>query len=357
MKNNSHIAMLGTAPSAAGGIASVISVYGDSGIMKDLDIIYITTHCNGSAWKKLSILFKACCNFTSLIVTGKVKIVHLHLACGMSFWRKSLFAVYTTIFHLPLVIHLHSGYFPQYYRNASSLTRLAIRSILRRASASIAVSSELKSWLDKTSNSHYTAVIHNPIYMSMRLGVKEREKSKIVFLGRIEPAKGILDLILAVQRISLTHPDIRLVIAGTGDIAGMKKMAADLGIAANIDFPGWVAGPAKSALLSSATLLVLPSYAEGMPMAVLEAMAHGTAVIATDVGGIPEAVRDTVEGLLVPAGDVSKLAQAIALLLSNSELRERMGKAGKDAIRQRFSPASTSAALSDLYARLQPQRS
>lgn len=344
--------MLGTTPNALGGIASVVSVYHDCGIVKNCNIIYIATHCSGSAWKKIAILCKGWCIFTRLLAAGKIQIVHIHLACGMSFWRKSLFAAYATLFQIPYVIHLHSGYFPEYYRNASSPARFAIRSIFRKASANITVSNELKLWLEEISNNHYTAVIHNPIYLPEIPYKKERERSKIVFLGRIEPAKGIMDLILALQRISLTHPDVRLVIAGSGDISSAKKKAADLGMEAKIEFPGWLAGTAKSALLSSATLFVLPSYAEGMPMAVLEAMSHGTAVIATDVGGIPEAVRDRIEGLLVPAGDISKLAEAIALLLSNSELRERMGRAGKDAIKQRFSPTSTYAALSALYARL-----
>lgn len=87
-------------------------------------------------------------------------------------------------------------------------------------------------------------------------------------------------------------------------------------------------------------------------MAVLEAMSHGTAIIASDVGGIPEAVHHGIEGLLVPPGNVVKLADAITLLLCNRELRERLGKAGQEAVRQRFSTASTSAALSNLYARL-----
>lgn len=346
--------MLGTSPDAFGGIASVIGVYYDSGIISECNIVYIATHCTGTVQKKMATLCKAWRTFTSLAFAGKIAIVHIHLACGISFWRKSLFAAYTILLQIPFIIHLHSGNFPKYYCDSSSLTKFIIRCVLGKASATITVSRDLKLWLEQILKNHDVIVMHNPIYFSSIQYKNERDESKIVFLGRIEAAKGITDLILAVQHISLRHPNIRLVIAGSGDIATAKKMAADLGMDSKIEFPGWVAGEVKRVLLSSATLFVLPSYAEGMPMAVLEAMSHGTAVIATEVGGIPEVVHDRIEGLLVPPGDVAKLAEAIALLLSNNDMRERLGKAGQDAVRQHFSPKSTSAALLDLYAKLQP---
>lgn len=352
MKRQSCIVMLGTAPDAMGGIASVIGMYYDSGIIDNCNITYLATHCTGSATKKISILLKAWCAFSTLAITGKIKIVHMHLAYGTSFWRKSLFAALTMLLRIPFVIHLHSGYFPQYYRNSSRLTQLIIRYMFRRAAATITVSNDLKLWLAQISKSPDTVIIHNPVCIPAIEHETVRDQSKIVFLGRIEPAKGIIDLITAFQHLSPNYPDLRLVIAGAGDTATAKKMAAELGIASKIDFPGWLAGATKSALLTTATIFVLPSYAEGMPMAVLEAMSHGTAVIASDVGGIPEAVHHGIEGLLVPPGNVVKLADAITLLLCNRELRERLGKAGQEAVRQRFSTASTSAALSNLYARL-----
>lgn len=352
MKQDSHIVMLGTAPDALGGIASVISVYYASGIISDCNIHYISTHCTGSTEKKLVALLTAWRTFTGLIFAGKIRIVHIHLACGMSFWRKSLFVLCTLLFRIPFVIHLHSGTFPQYYCDSSMLTRLLIRSVFRKASATITVSNRLKTWLEEISKNRHTVVIHNPVDIPAIHSEGERDTGKIVFLGRIEPAKGIIELILAVHLIALEHPNIRLVIAGAGDTSMAQKAAAELGITSNIEFPGWVEGEEKRALLASATIFVLPSYAEGMPMALLEAMSCGTAVIASNVGGIPEAVHDRTEGLLVPPGDVAKLVKAITLLLSNSKLREQMGRAGQNAVRQRFSPASTSAALSALYTKL-----
>lgn len=352
MGKNANIVMLGTAPDALGGIASVIGIYYASGIIDNCNITYLVTHCTGTAQQKIFMLVKACCTFTRLILKRKIQIVHMHLACGMSFWRKILFAAYATLLKIPFVIHLHSGNFPQYYSNSSKLTRLMIRCMFRLAAANITVSRELKLWLEQISSIRPAVIIHNPICIPAIREASARKQSTIVFLGRIEPTKGIIDLITAVQHISPSYPEARLVIAGAGDTATVKKIAADLGIASKIDFPGWVTGETKSALLTTATLFVLPSYAEGMPMGVLEAMSHGTAVIASDVGGIPEAIHDGIEGLLVPPGNVLKLEQAITLLLCNRELRERLGRAGQEAVRQRFSTASTSAALSDLYAKL-----
>ena len=138
-------------------------------------------------------------------------------------------------------------------------------------------------------------------------------------------------------------------IAGSGNVADVSLEAERLGIAKNIEFTGWVVGAEKSALLGKAAIFVLPSYAEGLPMALLEAMSCGTAVIATDVGGVAEVVENEKNGLLVPPGDVRTLGWAINHLLTDCELRERLGKAGRAKVVSAFGPTRTIAALNELY--------
>jgi glycosyltransferase involved in cell wall biosynthesis len=156
-----------------------------------------------------------------------------------------------------------------------------------------------------------------------------RAPARILFLGRLGHAKGTYDLLQAVHLLLARHPDIELVLVGDGDAAAAHQAAQKLGLGAHVVLPGWVAGAAKAQLLANATVFVLPSYAEGLPMSLLEAMAAGLAVIASAVGGIPEIVTDGIEGRLVEPGDVPALAHALDRVLSDCAVRARMGRAGR----------------------------
>lgn len=99
---------------------------------------------------------------------------------------------------------------------------------------------------------------------------------------------------------------------------------------------GSVRGAEKEACLRGASVFLLPSYAEGLPMAILEARAHGLAVVTTPVGGIPDAITDGETGILIPPGDIAALTAACICLLRNSELRSRLGEAARQRARDRF---------------------
>ena len=118
---------------------------------------------------------------------------------------------------------------------------------------------------------------------------------------------------------------------------------------------GWVSGAAKERELQQATLYVLPSYIEGLPMGVLEAMAIGAPVIATKVGGIPDAIEDGANGFLVEPGDVNALADRIIQLLADAQLRNRFATAARARIVSSFSPERVLARLEDVYRKLGAQ--
>ena len=123
------------------------------------------------------------------------------------------------------------------------------------------------------------------------------------------------------------HPETRFAICGSNPPADVQSLARPLDEA--VDFPGFVRGPDKLRLLQQAALLVLPSYAEGVPIAVLEGMAAGLPVVTTPVGGVPDIFEDGVNGLLVPPGDPAALADAIERLLDDPDQRRSMGEANR----------------------------
>jgi glycosyltransferase involved in cell wall biosynthesis len=166
-------------------------------------------------------------------------------------------------------------------------------------------------------------------------------------VSRLEPVKGIAILIQALARVDHVH----LAIVGDGpDRAALESLADDLGVADRIHWAGHRRDVPR--LLPAFELLVQPSLHEGLPNSILEAMAVGLPVVATAVGGTPEVVVDGVTGLLTPSRDPGVLAKAITTLLRNPDLQRKMGRAGAERVRERFSQEQTVQQTQALYAHL-----
>lgn len=345
--------MLGTSFDAWGGIASVVSAYREDGLFQRLPMLYLATHCNGSAVQKMRCFARAWLTYVAMLLRGRVALAHLHAAGDASFWRKALFIVPAWLFRVPTVLHLHAGGFPDFYaRRCNALSRLAVRYLCDHVDCVIVVSSVLKRWIETISRNTRVITIYNPVALAPLADARLREQAQLLFLGRLGAGKGSDDLLHALHRIVARHPEVRLLLAGDGDVERSRALAGQLGLDANVALLGWVGGEQKAHLLARAALYVLPSHAEGLPMSVLEAMSSGLAVLATPVGGIPEAVSDGVEGCLVPAGDIGALSVALERLLSDAPLRRRMGAAGRAKVEAVFACRRVIPLIEGLYRQL-----
>jgi glycosyltransferase involved in cell wall biosynthesis len=174
---------------------------------------------------------------------------------------------------------------------------------------------------------------------------------RIATLGRLGHRKGTFDLLRAFSRVAKRHPSARLVCIGDGEIQESRTLAEELGIEATVEFPGWLAADEAREQLCRATIFALPSYAEGLPMALLEAMSYGLPVVTTPVGGIPAVVSHGETGLLVGPGDVEGLASAISELLGNSDARARLGQAARVLVSTEYSLDAVLRRIRRIYAR------
>jgi len=173
----------------------------------------------------------------------------------------------------------------------------------------------------------------------------------LLHVGRLAPQKGQLELVEALAR--LTRRDAVAVLVGKDlETDGrfereLVARAAELGLGDRVVLTGYredVAG-----LLAAADVFVLPSTAEGLPLTVLEAMAAARPVVATRVGGIPEAVVDGETGLIVPPEDVDALTGALDALLADPERARRLGESGRRRVEAEFSAAAMTGRVLDLY--------
>ncbi len=173
---------------------------------------------------------------------------------------------------------------------------------------------------------------------------------RVVFVGRLDPVKGAPLLIEAIARVLPTHPEARLTLVGDGPARAMAETkAAELGIAAAVTFAGFQSQGRVAALLEEADMLVLPSFAEGVPVVLMEAMASRIPVIASRVAGVQELVEDGVAGFTVPPGDVDTLAERMARLMADPVMAAQMGRAGRAMVEREFDIAREGEWLAKIF--------
>jgi len=358
-RGRKRIVMVGTSFTTRGGVASVINAYRYAGLFDRWDIRYLPSHIDGQWPVKLIVAIVSFIKFLTMLLTGRVELLHVHSASDASFWRKTIFVVPTLLSRRPVLFHLHGGGFLVFYHRCNRLQQRAIRFILTHVDTVIVLSELWQKQLRQIAPIANFCNIPNPISLvcdAADIPQSKRSAPVILFMGRLEREKGIFDLIDAVTALRMRYPQLELQIAGDGDIGAVRRWAADRGVANAIHFLGWIAGVAKADALRKADALVLPSYVEGMPMSALEAMAAGTPVVATCVGALPEIIADGVTGFLVKPGDVPGLTCVIDRLLSSATLRRRLSKNARDRVAQYYSLERVIPQIEALYARFGVQR-
>jgi glycosyltransferase involved in cell wall biosynthesis len=351
-QRRSRLIMLGTAFETRGGISAVINTYRAHGLFDRWPIEYIATHCDGPAWRKLGAALSALRRLIASLARDRNAIVHIHGASRASFWRKSVFMAIALAARCPVIFHLHGGGFARFYEEeCGPIGRAAARFFLERAARIIVLSGQWRSWMSGAMRNPNVVCIANPMPLHAEPASSAR-KGALLFLGRLERAKGVFDLVDAVATLrETTHPDVRLVLAGD-DVDGLGAYAAERGAGDSVELTGWVGPEAKRALLESSAIFVLPSYAEGSPISLLEAMAAGLPAVATAVGGIPDVVADGVNGVLIEPGDVGTLVRVLRKLLDDRMLRSRLGAAARETVRLRFDADHVIGELEKIYASL-----
>lgn len=349
MKNKKKIVVLGTRADANGGIATVMNIYNDAGLYQRKDIHFMPTHCSGNVIAKIRVLLPTAITYLRMLLCNQIAVVHTHSASGVSFWRKSVFLALAFLFRIPTVLQVHSGHFPRFYNDrCNRLQKKLIRKILRSTHKIVVVSAELERFIATLAQRNDIAIIHNPARISASCG-GVRSKNIILFLGHLGPQKGTSDLIYAMKIVSIKNAEAKLMLCGDGNLEDARKLIDHMGLTEQIKVTGWINDDERTQLLNEAAIYVLPSYAEGLPMSILEAMSAGIPTVATSVGGIPEAITHKREGLLHEPGDIETLAEHLLYLLNETEIREEMGKAAKEKVSQKFSISKSLAELKGIY--------
>lgn len=321
-----------------GGIASVVSTYARAGLFERFPSRALSTHGGASLWERLAFTVRALPVFFFALLCRDVALVHAHVASRGSFKRKSLFLALARAFGVPTIFHLHGAQFHKFADSEAgpALRRWIVYS-LERSSRVIVLSEAWAAYVRKLAPRAKVEVIANPVAFPEELDQSAVEPGRVLFLGRVDQRKGAFDLLEAARIVAPQVPGFRLALGGDGDLGRVRETVRGLGLAGQVEVLGWVGPESKEQEFARAQIFVLPSYDEGLPMAMLEAMALGKAIVVTPVGGIPEAVQDGEQGLLVPPGDPAALAATLTRLLNAPDLCSKLGVAARARVAERFS--------------------
>lgn len=340
MNNKKKICMIVQNPMVKGGIAAVVNGYRNSSLEKDYDIIYVESYKDGTKISKLLKALSGYVHFCKVLLMDKPDIIHVHSSFGPSFYRKAPFIYLSKLAKKPIINHCHGADFDNFYSTASKRKKKLIKRVYNQCSTIIALSEEWKQKLSVVASKEKIAVIENySIIHNQHLNerLKRKSNNQILFLGEIGYRKGSYDIPGIVEKLVKLIPDFKFVIAGDGQVKEIQKLLKEKNIDKYVTFPGWVRGKEKDSMLRESDVFILPSYNEGMPMAILDAMGYGLPIISTEVGGIPKIVIDNVNGYLCKPGDVQSFTEGIYQILHNDSQRRKMSQGSVKIVEENYS--------------------
>lgn len=319
------ILMVGNDESVHGGITTVINQFRNfDWNNRNINLKFIPTYIEGNAIKKLLFFLSAYLKIILHCIVCDTDIIHIHMSYKGSFFRAYCIHKLCYLFKIKDIIHLHGSEFKRWYdEECAEKKKKKVKRLLRECNKIVVLGKEWEKRILSIEPLAKTIIINNTV------SIPEEEIKRdnngcfnILFLGVLIKRKGIYDLLSAISELDkkMNLNNVKFIIAGNGpEEENIKIAAQEMKIEKIIDFTGWIDLEQKKELLKKSKLLVLPSYNEGLPMAILEAMSYGIPIVATDVGDISEAVINEENGFLINVGNVEELMNSIFRIINFSE--------------------------------------
>lgn len=350
------VLMVGNSGTVKGGITSVISQLMEYDWNNDnIEMKFIPTYIEETNIRKFLFYIKAYKKIKKEFLYSKPNIVHIHMSYKGSFFRKYLIHKLCKKYKVPDIIHLHGSEFEKWYEASNIIIKEKIRTLLKECRALIVLGNKWNDAIKKIEPEANTIIVNNTVKIP-NVVVKWDIPIKILYLGVLIKRKGVSDLLLAIKFLkenNILNSRVHFIIAGSGsEEENLKKQADNLEIKEYIDFIGWVSGEKKNILLKNSQILILPSYNEGLPIAILEAISYGLPVIATDVGDVSTAVKEGINGFIYQPGDINSLAKIINKITSDEEKYKKMSKMSRKIAEDYFSDETYFNRIRELYYKL-----
>lgn len=345
------VLICGSDRSVKGGISTVIDQLMDHDWGDRLQFSYLATHISGNAVKKSLFFLRAYRKLQKLLKKDAFDIAHIHMSYKGSFYRKYLVAKTCKKNNKKVILHLHGSEFKDFYNNGNAKRKRQISELLTAVDAVVALGNQWRDFVVSIAPQANVQVIHNAVSIPNIEEKVIQQKRTFLFMGTLIQRKGVIDLIHATkQMLDAGVKNFKVLIAGTGEEeANLKAYAEQNMLTDYVDFLGWVDKENKSELLRKSDVLVLPSYNEGLPMAILEAMSYGLPIISTTVGSIAEAVKEGKNGHLVTPGDIDTMAEHMKNYVENGDVWLAHSAASREIAQNVFSDSIFFEKLSKIF--------
>lgn len=334
------VCMIVQNPMVKGGIAAVVNGYRGSQLEEAFDVIYVESYKDGNKVQKTLKAIKGYFHFLKVIIIEKPDVIHMHTSFGPSFIRSMPFIYMASWAKKPIINHIHGSAFDEFYSYASNKKKKLIRKIYGKCTVIIALSEEWKAYLSQIVDSEKIKILEN--YSTLHEDALEQRllrpsNQTVLFLGQIGSRKGCYDIPPIVERLVKFVPDVKFILAGSGELETITRLFEEKGVKDRLQLPGWVRGADKDRLLREADVFFLPSYNEGMPMSILDAMGYGLPIVSTNVGGIPQIIINNKNGLTYKPNDIEGMSDGLKMILLNKETMDKYGKSSIDIVKEKYS--------------------
>ncbi|EUJ18730.1 glycosytransferase [Listeria grandensis FSL F6-0971] len=328
-----RILMFGPESKAKGGIATVISNFKDHFKSENNEIFYLESWKEGSLIRRTLSSVIGLVMLPILISSKKLDLVHIHIAQDGSYFRKAIAVRLTKLCRKKVLLHIHGSHFDAYHRESKPLLQRHLIETLQKSDKVIVLNDEVQQYF--SAYGIKTEIMFNAVPIPERQEGSKKEM-QISCFGQLGKRKGTYDILDVAAVLQEKHPDIPIYLYGDGDIKKIEELIKTRNLL-NVHLGGWVTAEQKEVAMQQTMIHILPSYQEGLPMAILETMAQGIPNISTYVGGIPDIIDNGKNGLLIEPGNTKQLEAALLTLITDNKLRQRMGTEAYWKVEDKFS--------------------
>lgn len=334
------ILVIGNHPKVKGGITTVMNSFKTySAVSDQANIKFLYTYRYDNVLFNILYFMFSIYKLFIKICFFNPDIIHIHMSFKGSFYRKNFIVKIVRFFKKKVIIHLHGSEFEKWFLQLNTKRQSEVIKFCNNVDSFIVLGEYWKKFINKISNNDNIYILNNAVSIP-NYTVKLSEEFNILYLGVLIKRKGVQDLIDAVDLLDkkiLDKNNVKFLITGSGlEYSNLFERVKMLNLDKYIEFLGWVNNDDKKTLLINSQLLVLPSYNEGLPMAILEAMSYGMPIISTNVGDIPQAVTHNENGFLFKPGSKMELSMFMHNIITDVDKWLKMSKSSKKIAVKKF---------------------
>lgn len=381
-KSKKRILVLGPLPPTVGGITTFIKGISESDLNRKYKFIMFGTERPtvglGRDADDYTLMFRVglirlvkssistishMLKFPFVLIVNRPDIIHIHTASYWSFWENAMYSLLSKVFCKKVIIHIHGGLFYKFYKDSNIFVKFLVRKVLGLPEYIIVLSSKWKSLLmdiacAQTRLEDRIVVLENFVDFS-RFAHFQRELDvsgdiiNVLFVGGVgAKTKGIYDVLKVIPLVVKECKNVLFSFVACGNIERFDLFGNKETYISHARFLDYVSDDEKIKVFVNSDIFVLPSYSEGLPITMLEAMAGGLPIIATSVGSIPEVIEEGKNGFLIEVSDYHALAEKILFLAKDKKLRREMAMNNLNKIREQYDQSVVMRRLDSLYTQL-----